>query len=153
MALYELAQLNCAVPLYEKQDPCFSGFVDFLDEINGLGDSQPGCKWRLKDDDNDAMSMSLDDAPGFLFNVTVWDSVESLHAFVYRTKHVEFFKRRDEWFIPQPEPTTVLWWVEAGHRPSLQEAWDRLMHLREHGPTPHAFQFKKRFAMPKVNSD
>lgn len=148
MADFQLAQLNCAVPRYEKEDPRFAGFVDFLDEINGLGDSSTGWVWRLKDDANDAMAFRLDAAPDMLFNVTVWENVESLHAFVFRTKHVEFFKRRDEWFVPQPLPTTVLWWVPAGHQPDVAEAWDRLTMLRDHGPTPDAFTFQKRFPNP-----
>ena len=73
----------------------------------GLATS-PGWVWRLKDDGNDAMAMRLADAPGYLFNITVWESVEALHTFVYRSKHADFVKRRDEWFEPVGQPTTVL---------------------------------------------
>ena len=147
-AKWQLAQLNCAIPLYEKNDPRFAGFVDHLDEINGLGDSQPGWIWRLQDDAGDAMAMSLAEAPGMLFNVTVWEDVASLHAFVYRTKHAQFFKRRAEWFVHSEQPTTVLWWVLAGHRPDISEAWARLQILRSDGPTDQAFTFQKRFDPP-----
>ena len=40
----------------------------------------------------------------------------------------------------------ALWWVPAGHRPTIDEAIARLEHLRRHGPTPEAFTFRTRFA-------
>jgi hypothetical protein len=33
----------------------------------------------------------------------------------------------------------VMWWVPAGHRPTVQEAIERLQHLQQHGPSEHAF--------------
>jgi hypothetical protein len=33
----------------------------------------------------------------------------------------------------------VMWWVPAGHRPTLDEALARLDHLRAHGDSDHAF--------------
>ena len=33
----------------------------------------------------------------------------------------------------------VLWHVPAGHRPSVQEAIERLEHLKAHGPSERAF--------------
>jgi len=54
-------------------------------------------------------------------------------------------RRRREWMVPSTEATLVLWWVAAGHRPSVQEAVDRLEALRRDGPGPTAFTFAKRF--------
>jgi len=39
----------------------------------------------------------------------------------------------------------VLWWVPAGHTPSVEEAIERLEHLGAHGPSPYAFTFKQRY--------
>jgi hypothetical protein len=39
----------------------------------------------------------------------------------------------------------VLWWVEAGERPTVDEALRRLRHLRAHGPSPQAFTPRRRF--------
>ena len=33
----------------------------------------------------------------------------------------------------------VMWWVPAGHRPTLEEALERLEHLRVHGDSDEAF--------------
>ena len=49
-------------------------------------------------------------------------------------------------------PYSVLWWVEAGHRPSVEEAKDRLELLRTHGPTPQAFTFKTAYDPPTADS-
>ena len=77
--------------------------------------------------------------------ITVWESVE-LHTFVYRSKHADFVKRRDEWFEPVAQPTTVLWWVPVGHQPDIPRP-AMLMHLRTHGPTAD-FYLSKRFPKP-----
>ena len=39
----------------------------------------------------------------------------------------------------------ALWWVPAGHRPTVAEAESRVLHLRTHGPTPHAFTLRTSF--------
>jgi hypothetical protein len=47
--------------------------------------------------------------------------------------------------LPQA-PLVALWWVPAGHLPSIAEAEERLEHQRLHGPTPFAFTFMARFS-------
>jgi hypothetical protein len=80
--------------------------------------------------------------------MSVWRDVESLQAFVYRSAHVEIMRRRREWFERMSEAYTVLWWVPREHRPELEEAEDRLSHLRLHGPDEYAFNFREPFAPP-----
>lgn len=43
------------------------------------------------------------------------------------------------------EVMTALWWVPAGHRPTVAEAEARLLHLRADGPTPYAFTLRHSF--------
>ena len=76
--------------------------------------------------------------------MSVWESIDQLAEFVYRSAHVEVMRRRRQWF-EHVRLYQALWWVPAGHTPSIAEAEERLTHLREHGPTPHAFTFKARF--------
>ena len=45
----------------------------------------------------------------------------------------------------------VLWWVPAGHRPSVQEAAERLALLREQGASAQAFSFRQAFAAPDTH--
>jgi hypothetical protein len=39
--------------------------------------------------------------------------------------------------------------VPETHTPSLAEAIERLDHLRQHGPTPEAFNFRNLFPAPE----
>jgi hypothetical protein len=103
--------------------------------------------WRLKTDDGNATSLRpIDDRT--LVNMSVWTDAQSLSDFVFRTAHVEIMRRRREWFERMAQAYLVLWWVPAGHTPSMDEAVARLAHLREHGPTPHAFNFRSVFPAP-----
>jgi hypothetical protein len=84
----------------------------------------------------------------------VWAPRESLWDFVYRSEHLDFLRRRRQWFRPMAKPFLVLWWVPTGHIPPIAEALDRLQHLRREGPTPEAFTFRAPFdppARPRTN--
>jgi hypothetical protein len=80
-----------------------------------------------------------------ILNLSVWESVESLRAFVYDGDHIAVMRRRREWFERLAELFVVLWWIPEGRPPTIHEAIARLEHLRAHGPSPHAFTFKQRF--------
>lgn len=133
-----LAEFNIARIRYPLDDPRMREFVDNVDRVNRLADKLPGFVWRLQDESGHAMDMRVYDDPAILPNLTVWESAEALERFVFKTAHGRFFDRRRDWF-EQPEPTLSMWWVPAGHRPSLTEGCARLDHLRRHGPTDHAF--------------
>lgn len=75
-----------------------------------------------------------------IVNMSVWDSVDSLKNFMFRTHHRDFMRRKGDWFHRLPEDTYVLWWIEEDHIPTLEEAIKRLEHLREIGDTPYANQ-------------
>jgi hypothetical protein len=78
----------------------------------------------------------------------VWENIDALFEFAYKSEHVEFFRRRREWFHKLEDyPSLVMWWVPEGHHPTLEEARDKLLHLKEHGSTPLAFTFKQRFTV------
>ncbi|MGW9068489.1 DUF3291 domain-containing protein [Streptomyces yangpuensis] len=71
----------------------------------------------------------------------MWESQEALWDFAYRSGHLEVMRRRREWFERHVEAHMVLWWVPAGHLPTVGEALERLTELRDHGPSPRAFTF------------
>ena len=147
MADYELAQLNIAKLTAPLESPTLKDFVDNLDRINELAESSPGFVWRFQTDDGNATGVRPF-GEDYLVNFSVWKDVESLHHYVYRTAHAEIMRRRREWFETVKEAYTVLWWVPGGHRPTVAEAKARLLQLREHGPGPDAFTFKKPFPKP-----
>ena len=143
---WHLAQLNVGVVVAPIEDEQMRGFAEGLDPINALADAAPGFLWRLQDDAGAATSFRISDDDRLLVNMSTWESVDTLHDFVFRTAHTDFLRRRREWFEVPVAPTTVLWWVPAGHRPSLDEAAERLAALRADGPTPYAFTLRDRFA-------
>ena len=65
--------------------------------------------------------------------------------FTYRSGHVEFLRRRREFFEVPAQPILCLWWIPEGTVPSVTEAITRLEQLRAHGPTQVAFTFRQRF--------
>jgi hypothetical protein len=139
-----LANFNIARMRAPLDSPVMAGFVDNLDRINRLGDESPGFVWRLVDEDGVGATAyrPYPDDEAVITNLTVWESVEALRNYVYKTEHVEFLRRRRDWFEPHDVPYLALWWVPEGHIPTLEEAVARLAHLREHGPSDHAFTFK-----------
>ncbi|MGQ0651942.1 MAG: DUF3291 domain-containing protein [Betaproteobacteria bacterium] len=128
------------------EDPVMAGFVARLDEINALADRSPGFVWRLQTDAGNATYLRPYDDDRIFFNLSVWDSIESLKRYVYYTAHVEVFRRRQAWFEKFAGAYLALWWVPQGHLPGVDEAKKRLAHLETHGPSPFAFTFKQPFA-------
>ena len=141
-----LAQLNVARLREPIDAPESAEFVDALAPVNALADAAPGFVWRLQTDDGDATSIRVFDDDLVIVNMSVWESIESLRAYVYRSDHREVLRRRRDWFQPWDGPHLVLFWVEEGTRPTLAEALERLEQLRADGPSPSAFSFGRPFA-------
>ncbi|MBT9239446.1 DUF3291 domain-containing protein [Vibrio splendidus] len=146
----KLAQLNIALAKYPLDAPEIKEFVDNLELVNGIAESSEGFVWRLKDESGDATNIQAFDDPNMIVNMSVWDSVDSLKNFMFRTHHRDFMRRKGDWFHRLPEDTYVLWWIEEDHIPTLEEAIERLEHLREIGDTPYAFTFKTNFTASEV---
>lgn len=142
---FHLAQLNIAHTRFAVDDPGMADFMAGLDRINALADATPGFVWRLQSASGNATDIQAYDDPRLLVNMSVWESVDALRAYVYRSGHVDFLRRRKEWFETGETPFQVLWWVAAGHIPTVNEAKARLEHLTTHGPTAYAFTFRTPF--------
>jgi Domain of unknown function (DUF3291) len=139
-ATQHLAQLNIGRLRYEVNDPRMADFVGNLAFVNGLAERSPGFVWRYQDDSGNATNTRpFDGDPRMAINMSVWENVEALERYVWQTVHKCFYGRREEWFEKMDERYFVMWWVLPGHRPSVQEAIERLGHLQRHGPSDHAF--------------
>ena len=140
-----LAELNIGRLVAPTDDPRVKDFMDNLDRINGLGKRMPGFVWLMEGSGEPGTGNTetgIGGDPQFVSNLSVWEDVESLETFVWGTIHKQFYDRKAEWFEVMGEQHFVMWWVEEGHRPTLDEALDRLAHLKEHGPSDHAFGWK-----------
>ena len=147
MPQHHLAQLNVASAKEPLDSPLMADFVVNLERINALAEQSPGFVWRLMDESGDATAIRPfgDDV---IVNMSVWTDVASLSNYAFKSAHVDIMRRRNEWFDRMAEAYAVLWWVPVGHRPSMDEAKERLDHLRNFGTSPHAFTFKDACPAP-----
>jgi len=142
MAKYHIAQVNIGRMRGALEDPVMAGFVARLDEINALADCSPGFVWRLQTPEGNATYLRPYDDDRILFNMSVWESVDALRDYVYKSAHAELIRQRKDWFEKFIGAYVGLWWVPVGHRPSVDEAKKRLAYLDKYGPTEFAFTFK-----------
>ena len=147
-AAWHLAQVNIARMLAPLDSPVMAGFVARLDELNTLADSSPGFLWRFQNESGNATYLRPYDDDRVLFNMSTWTTPELLKAYVYRTAHAEMIRQRQQWFEHLSDAVLALWWVPAGHRPTVDEAKERLEHLHRHGPSAQAFGFRGIFPAP-----
>jgi hypothetical protein len=145
---WHLAQVNIAILRAPLDSPQLAGFVAMLEPINALADAAPGFVWRLQTEDGDATAIRAFDDERMLVNMSVWESVEALGAFVYRTRHLDVLKRRRDWFEKITSTYLALWWVPAGTIPTIEEAKRRLDLLERRGPSIDAFTFRDPFPPP-----
>jgi len=149
MSDFHLAQVNIARMLGPLDGPVMAGFVARLDEINALADASPGFVWRFQTAEGNATALRPYDDERILFNMSVWETLEHLRDYVYRSAHTQLIGRRKDWFDKFEKPYLALWWVPAGHIPTIAEAKQRLEHLSARGETAEAFTFKQSFAAPE----
>ncbi|MFB4320266.1 DUF3291 domain-containing protein [Actinomadura sp. 21ATH] len=143
---HHLAQFNVGTMKHPLDDPRMAEFSALLDPVNALADAAPGFVWRLVEE-GEADATGLRPAgPDVIINFSVWESREALWDYVYRSAHLEVLRRRREWFRRHVEAHLVMWWIPAGHVPTVAEGMERLALLRAEGPSPRAFTFRETYS-------
>ena len=145
---FQLAQANIAKMRAPLESPVMDGFRTQLERINAIADASPGFVWRLQSAAGDATAIRAFEDPLMLVNMSVWESLEALHAYVYKSDHVGPLRGRRAWFEPLTQASLVLWWIPAGHEPTVAEARERFELLNARGPTAEAFTFREPFPPP-----
>ena len=130
-----MAQVNVARAIAPLDDPRLADFTARIADVNAAAEAAPGFVWRYLDDEE---SPAVAD-PLLLFNLSVWESPEHLHAFIRGEDHMPVMRRRAEWFERRSQPSFALWWLPAGERPGAREAMERLELLAAYGPGDAAF--------------
>jgi hypothetical protein len=98
MSKYHIAQINIARMLAPIDDPVMGEFVAQLEPINALADGSPGFVWRLQTEEGDATSLKVYDDDMIIVNMSVWESVESLREYAYKSAHSKVMRDRKRWF-------------------------------------------------------
>ncbi|MDX3529540.1 DUF3291 domain-containing protein [Streptomyces sp. ID05-39B] len=142
---FELAQVNISRLKFPLDSPELKDFVDALDPVNADAEAADGYVWRLQSEEGNATDVPVFGDDWLIVNLTMWRDANALTTYMYQGRHREMLARRREWFDRVQEAMTALWWVPAGHRPTVAEAEARLLHLRTHGPTPYAFTLRTSF--------
>ena len=145
---FHLAQCNIVKLKAPLDSPIVAGFVAALEPINALADSAPGFVWRLKTDGGDATSIRVFADDQIILNMSVWESMEALSNYVYRSGHKDVLRQRRQWADRFEGVQATMWWIRAGTVPEPSEAVARLDHLSRVGPSAYAFTFRTIFAAP-----
>lgn len=132
-----LAQANLSLLRHPPSAPQVAEYVAALARINALADRAPGFVWRER------VAVSPDER--LVLNLSIWTAYQRLHDYTYRSAHGHFVRRRHEWFDRVEQPSTVLWWVPVGTRPTVEDGLARLALLRHNGPSPRAFTVRVRY--------
>jgi hypothetical protein len=153
MQRFHLAQINVARALAPLDDPKLAGFVARLDDINALADTSPGFVWRLQSDSGNATDIQVSEDPQFIVNMSVWQDLDALFAYVYRSDHLQVMAQRRQWFEKPAGAFMALWWLPAGTLPSVEDGLARIALLERSGLTPQSFTFKQPFDADGRRSD
>lgn len=152
---YHLAQANVARMRAAIGDPEMAGLASRVGEMNRIAELSPGFVWRLPASQVSAGDLRVFedymrpfDAGTIFFNLSVWERVEDLHRYAFASRHRDMVAARHEWIVASNRPQMVMWWVPAGHRPTVAESAERFRALDADGPAAFAFSFKKTFPPP-----
>ena len=148
MPTHHLAQINVGRLHAPEGSPIVAGFFAALDPINALADAAPGFVWRLQTEEGTATEIRPYADDLVIVNMSVWESLDTLKAFVYRSDHRAVMAKRRDWFERMTDAFAVLWWVPAGVAPTVADAVERLEVLRAKGPSPDSFTFRDAFPPP-----
>jgi Domain of unknown function (DUF3291) len=147
---WQLAQINIARLVAAQGDARVQPFFDALDAVNAVADLSPGFIWRLQSETGNATDIQPTPDPLLVINMSVWRDVDALSGFAYRSAHAPVMAQRRDFFETFDGAYLALWWVSAGHQPTVDEGLARLWMLDQYGPSPLAFTLKSRFAPPSV---
>ncbi|RYF99077.1 MAG: DUF3291 domain-containing protein [Chitinophagaceae bacterium] len=149
MSRYQLAEINIArIRGVNMDDPIMKEFRENLDLVNGIAESSAGFVWRLKDESNNATSINPYDDEQVIINISVWESIEQMEQFMYKTLHADFLRRRKEWFQKFGKVYMAMWWIEAGKFPTEGEAVAKLDELQRNGASQSVFGFRNKYPAP-----
>jgi heme-degrading monooxygenase HmoA len=137
-AEWHVAQVNISLAVDAIDSAAMRGFVRMAGHAISQAERAPGFVWRS---DGAPTTISFAGEDDVVVNLSVWRSVAELEAYVHDRSHAVALRRRHEWFHQLDRPSTALWWVPAGHRPTMAEAESALLRLWGEGPSRAVFGY------------
>lgn len=137
-----LAELNISTWKIDPSSEVAKEFYDRVEAINSLAERSEGFIWRLVEDPRDENGRNaVCDGHDTLYTLSVWQDVGHLERFVWNTVHKKVYQGKNKWFAELSDHHLVMWNVESGVQPTLEDARERLDHLNEHGNSDFAFEW------------
>jgi len=146
--MHYIAQANYSQWIADISQESMLTFIEQVERVHHHAENSKGYVWRYEYDPQTHTLDALFGIERIIFNMTVWETVEDLKNFSFKTLHGGVMKRRKEWFNSQLLQRSVLWWVPDNHIPTTEEAKNRFELLNKQGPSEEAFTFKKLFLAP-----
>lgn len=159
---YRLLHFNCVRPLgaFTHDNPYVVTFLSILprifadaDDFEGLHAHRHGLRcpdgsWR---DYTNAFPYPEDWSPPEVSTLAVWRSLEDLRAFAHNGRtHPPGMRRLSHEIDRSDGPGFVMWWAPKGERFSLEDGWQRLVHLRQNGSSAYGFSLDDPMPQPAV---
>ncbi len=144
---HHLAQINVGQARHQMDDARMIGFTSRIEAINAIADRAQGFVWRLQSESGNALDIIVTDDPLFNINISVWENLDALENFVWKTAHAKVYAGKVAWFEHQDVAITAFWWVPIGYQPSPNEGLERLQSLRDCGPSATSFGWE---SLPNV---
>ena len=132
-------QFNVAQMKHPKDAPEMQSFFNAVPHVQRLAESSPGFIWRELNEDDPTIGKRL--GADFIVNLSAWESLDSLYAFVFSQSHRQIMMARDHWFTHVGKALSVVWFANDAPYPSWDQAIDRLEMLWQNGPTRDAFDY------------
>ncbi|MAN47204.1 MAG: DUF3291 domain-containing protein [Alphaproteobacteria bacterium] len=148
---YRLIHFNCARPFgeFNFDNEFVRVFMAILPRIFTDADQFEGLRWhshgvRRPDAEWRGMNDALPHPEGMgmpdICTMAVWTGIEALKEFTYSGRtHPPGMRRLATQLDRSQGASFVLWWAPRSQSLTLEDGWNKLMHLREHGPTDQAF--------------
>lgn len=147
---HTLAQANAALTRHPFDHPELADLSRQIEAINALAMDSPGfiqhvIPQRETDLERVGQWLNSKTTARIFFNMSVWDSIESLRKFTYHTQHRELIGRKKDWLVPSCNASYVLWWIPRNTVPTVTDACQRLQEISARGPSSVAFDLKTTF--------
>ena len=130
MTAFHIAQLNIGRARGAVDGPIMAEFMALLDPVNAVADASPGFVWRLQTEDGNATALRPYEDDRMIVNMSVWESIEDARGLRLpqraRRRHAPPAR-----VVRADEALHGAWWVPAGAIPTVDEAKERLEHLRD----------------------